>query len=281
TFFESFKQSTIKIEKQNVITLIYSSIPKDTNINEGILPKNSNEILITNLLSKKLNKQVGDYVELKSSKEISKKYQIVGKYQTVNNLGMEIQMLDSGYNLISEDSVIFQKSIKFDQLDVADYVINKHKNNIQNVTLINGRSSTDNLISTVQRSVTFISAIVLVCTIILTSIISFLLTLISIKKENKELTIFRNLGVKFNQIRMQYFLRIFFSTLLGLALGTFLYVLFSDLMFNSIMGLVGLTNIDVSISVFHYLFVLIFLFITNIIICLIATRKLKKKNIRG
>jgi ABC-type transport system, involved in lipoprotein release, permease component len=272
-YFQNFSQSTIQIESQNIIALIYGEISSDMIINNGNLPNNEKEILVTTLLSTKLDKNIGDYVELKSSKGNVEKFKIAGLYQTVNNLGMEIQMLDSGYDLISESSVSSQKAIKFVDIVDLEAIVTQYQENNLDVTVINGRASSDSLIATIQASIRLISIVVLLCTIIMTTFISFLLTLISLKKDDVELVIFRKLGFKRTQLKRQYTLRILFSAMLGTVIGVLMYYCFAQLMFDSILGLVGLTSIIVALPLRKYLFTFLLLLVANIITCNIAMKK--------
>jgi|GEM_PF-3299778 len=272
-YFQNFSQSTIQIEAQNIIALIYGEISSDTIINNGDLPTNDKEILITTLLSTKLDKNIGDYVDLKASKGNEEKFKISGLYQTVNNLGMEIQMLDGGYDLISESSISSQKAIKFTDIVDLEAIVAQYQENNLDVTVINGRASSDSLIATIQANISIISIIVLICTVVMTTFISFLLTLISLKKDDRELVIFRKIGFKRTQLRIQYILRILFSAMLGILIATLMYYCFSQAMFDSILRLVGLTSIIVNLPIINYLFTFLLLFAANIIICGIATKK--------
>ena len=71
--------------------------PSTIKVIKGKVSVNSNEIILRNNLAKTLHKSVEDEVNIKTNNEKNKKYKIVVLYNSVNNLGKEEYILNSGY----------------------------------------------------------------------------------------------------------------------------------------------------------------------------------------
>lgn len=273
-FYQSFTQTTLRIDNNNAVALIYGEIPDTITIIEGVAPENSNEILLATSLRNTLGKNVGDTVELKSSGGNVEKFVITGLYQTVNNLGVELCMLQSGYEHINNGELILQKVIQLEEPQLIEDVVLAYEENTYGVSVVNGRSSSEGLIGTIQSSLKMMATAILIIAMALSSLVCFLLTLVSIGKEDYELRIFRLIGFKIRQLRVQYALRILVATLLAFLIGWIIYICLSSYMFNAIILMAGLSNISVGLSFKECMFILSLFVIMNGIISWIATRKI-------
>lgn len=274
-FYQSFTQTTLLIDGNNAVALIYGEIPDTITIVEGVAPEDSNEILLATSLRNSLDKDVGDTVKLKSSGGNVEEYIITGLYQTVNNLGVEFCMLQSGYEHINSGELILQKVIQLEEPQLIEDVVLDYEENTYGVSVVNGRSSSEGLIGTIQSSLKMMATAILIIAMALSSLVCFLLTLVSIGREDYELRIFRLVGFKIRQLRVQYALRILVATLLAFLAGWIIYIFLSSHMFNAIILMAGLSNISVKLSFRDCMFVLVLFVIMNGMISLAATRRIK------
>ena len=276
SFSQTFSQTTLKIGNENVVTMVYGKIPSTIKVIKGNVPVNSDEIIIGNNLAKTLHKSVGDEVNIKTNNEKDKKYKIVGLYNSVNNLGKEAYILNSGYEKLGWPVKTNQKVIQFKKHEDVDKILDKNYNLDTSVIISNARSSTDNLIKVIQNALFFILLIVSVISLVLSALITFLLTMVNIKQEDSELKINRLLGFTVKSLRLQYVFRIEIITILGSILGFGIYYFFSESVLNMLTSLLGLSEIVVNLNFWSMVIVVVFFMVINLIITFISTYRLNK-----
>lgn len=276
SFSQTFSQTTLKIGNENVVTMVYGKIPSTIKVTKGNVPVNSDEIIIGNNLAKTLHKSVGDEVNIKTNNEKDKKYKIVGIYNSVNNLGKEAYILNSGYGKLGWPVKTNQKVIQFKKHEDIDKILDKNYNLGTSVIISNARSSTDNLIKVIQNALFFILLIVSVISLVLSALITFLLTMVNIKQEDSELKINRLLGFTVKSLRLQYVFRIEIITILGSILGFGIYYFFSESVLNMLTSLLGLSEIVVNLNFWSMVVVVVFFMVINLIITFISTYRLNK-----
>ncbi|WP_315686033.1 ABC transporter permease [Streptococcus mutans] len=276
SFSQTFSQTTLKIGNEIVVTMVYGKIPSTIKVIKGNVPVNSDEIIIGKNLTKTLHKSVGDDVNIKTNNEKDKKYKIVGIYNSVNNLGKEAYILNSGYRKLGWPVKTNQKVIQFKKHEDIDKILDKNYNLDTSVIISNARSSTDNLIKVIQNALFFILLIVSVILLVLSTLITFLLTMVNIKQEDSELKIDRLLGFTVKLLRLQYVFRIEIITILGSILGFGIYYLFSESVLNMLTSLLGLSEIVVNLNFWSIVVVVVFFMVINLIITFISTYRLSK-----
>lgn len=276
SFSQTFSQTTLKIGNEIVVTMVYGKIPSTIKVIKGNVPVNSDEIIIGKNLTKTLHKSVGDDVNIKTNNEKDKKYKIVGIYNSVNNLGKEAYILNSGYRKLGWPVKTNQKVIQFKKHEDIDKILDKNYNLDTSVIISNARSSTDNLIKVIQNALFFILLIVSVILLVLSALITFLLTMVNIKQEDSELKIDRLLGFTVKLLRLQYVFRIEIITILGSILGFGIYYLFSESVLNMLTSLLGLSKIVVNLNFWSIVVVVVFFMVINLIITFISTYRLSK-----
>lgn len=154
--YHKFNKETINIGNENVVTRVYGKNPSTIKVIKGKVSVNSDEIIIRNTLAKTLHKSVEDEVNIKTNNEKDKKYKIVDLYKSVNNLGKEAYILNSGYGKLGWPSRRIRKVIQFKKYEDIDKILDKNYNLDTSVIMSNAGSSTDNLIKVIQNAMFFI-----------------------------------------------------------------------------------------------------------------------------
>lgn len=140
-----------------------------------------------------IHKSVEDEVNIKTNNEKDKKYKIVVLYYSVNNLGKEAYILNSGYGKLGWTSRRIRRLFILKKYEDIDKILDKNYNLDISVIISNACSSTDNLIKVIQNALFFILHIVSVISLVLSALITFLFSLANIKQEDSELEINRTL----------------------------------------------------------------------------------------
>lgn len=274
--YNSFQQSTLKIDKESAVVLVYSNIPDTLMLVSGNKPTNEDGIILGYSLAKTLDKKVGDSVSIEAVDGEKYIFNILGIYQTANNLGKEFYMLEEGYKKLNPDLTVTQKVVQVSEPENIAVIEKRYEDNEYNVRIINGRSSTDGLILTIQKSLNGMINAVLIISMLLSGVITLMLTLISVAKDDRELKIFRLIGFRLSSLRSQYIFRIIVSSLIGCAIAFVAYLFLADIMFNKIISLAGLSEIRISYDKWTFASVLAVFFVAGFIISSIATVHIRK-----
>lgn len=274
--YSSFHQATLNIDDQSSVALIYSEIPGTLELVSGNKPQNDDEIIMGYSLSRTLDKKEGDTVSIESVDGESFTYKIVGLYQTANNLGKEFHMTEEGFRQLNPDIAFTQRVLKLKDGEEIEKVANEFEDNEYNVRVVNGRASTDGLISTVQSSLNALIYVVMIISILLSGVITLMLTIMSVAKEDSDLKKFRLLGVRLSVLRWQYIFRIVISSLIGCLIAFVVFFLVSDSMFNKLVTIAGLSKIDVISDKLAYITVAFVFVVAGALISAIATSRIRK-----
>ena len=104
SYYSLMDDKNLKISNQNVPTTIISRFNKSTRLLEGVYPKKVNEILLSNNLTKKIDKTIGDKVTIKfDKKETNAK--VVGVYQSIDNDGISAKLSENSFKLLDNSFV--------------------------------------------------------------------------------------------------------------------------------------------------------------------------------
>ena len=260
----------------------YGQVINDTDLIKGLLegrrPENDNEILITRIVSKNINKEIGDEVVI-SYKNKSYTYKIVGYYQGMNDVGKcfifgldamqhiypDYEFHSYNYKLIDSDSrtkVIDNLTKKYgDKIEVEDYNANS------NLEVIN-------VVFFILNVVTYGIAIIFIfIAIILISHRMFVY-------EKKNFGIYKAIGFNTTKLRVQFSLRFLIVSLLGSLFGVVLNFLFSDGLFVFIVKGMGITDYDSSYTLWDVLIPIIFINFCFLLFTYLMSYKIKKVSTR-
>ena len=274
--YSSFQQATLNIDDQSSVALIYSEIPDSLELVSGNKPHNENEIVMGYSLAQTLDKSEGDTVCIESVDGKSLTYKIAGLYQTANNLGKEFHITEEGFRKLNPNLSFTQRVLKLKDSDKIENIINKFEDNEYNVKVVNGRASTDGLISTVQSSLNVLIYVVMIIAVLLSGVITLMLTIMSVAREDGDLKKFRLLGVRLSVLRWQYIFRIVISSLIGCLIAFIVFSFVSDSMFNKLVTIAGLSKIDVTTNKWTYIIVAAVFIIAGALISAIATSRIRK-----
>jgi putative ABC transport system permease protein len=260
----------ISINNQIISSHDYSQIPKGISVVTGRFPKQDDELLMSTTLLNSLKYKLGDKINVDTTGG-SKQMTIVGTYQTINNLGIEV------YRLTNQGTSTF---VTLKDHALKDQVIKKFKVKAQSegIQIIDGSASNDNLVKVLQSAVSFLSLVVQILTILILALFLILLTYLSLQEESALIALEKMIGFKVNDISKQYLLRSLMAVVVGLIGGFILNWLLSQPLINKLAGLGGLTKLPTAtLSITALGFASILILETLVIVQILAksTRKIK------
>jgi len=207
-------QSDGTLETLNIETGDFSLFP--LNYVNGTAPQQENEIALSFLNAKEMEKQIGDTVTLVIEGQ-EREMAVSGIYQDVTNGGKTAKatlpynpqiVLWYTFNLnLRSDANIEEKVLEYSQVfdparvnDIAGYVSQTMGNTVQQL-----------------KAVTVVTAVVgLAVSVLITSLFMMML----IAKDTGQIAIMRSLGFSLRNIRTQYLSRALFLLAFGIVLGT-------------------------------------------------------------
>ncbi|MDR0917932.1 MAG: FtsX-like permease family protein [Oscillospiraceae bacterium] len=280
SYFSSFEQTSIMADSENIVVLVYEHFNPNMNaeLSSGRLPENKNEVLLTSSVIKLLNKQVGDNLVL-SVEENKETFIIVGTYQSVNNVGLNMQMLRSGYESLKPDYsplryvVNFNSSLSNEQLD---NIINEHKDINESVFINNGSQNIKSLVGTIKQGLILANLVIAMLSILICLIIVLFIGLITLRRESVDFGILKVIGFTSRQLRFQFVLRFVIVVTFGCLVGELLSNFLSESLFSTLLSMAGLTKLHIPMYAPNVILVLLFMNVVSIVVGLLTSLRMKR-----
>lgn len=210
---------------------------------KGRVPLYDNEIAITELIGEELNLKIGDKV-IVAGVDKKEEYVISGIFQSINDTGMTFMISLDGAKRIGIHEIVFagySLTIPAKAKEAA-----KALNDSFGDILEAESSAGENIMED-----TYVMAINAMKGIIFGFSILFALVVVSMicskifLQEKINIGIYKAVGFNTFQLRLQFAIRFFMVSLAGSAVGAVLSLFFSGKMLNSILRMVGITNLAV------------------------------------
>ncbi len=215
---------------------------------KGRNPKLYNEVAITPVLSKKLDKGIGSYIKVKNSEGEEYSLLVTGLYQSTNNLGNTMRVNKSAAIKINPKTELNDIYIKLNNDANVDKILEDIRTNFSG-SIIKATDYSKLIkdgLGTVQSSIASIAIILLCASIVIVAIVTLLLSKVTAFKEKKEMGIYKSLGFTSKQIRMQFSVRFLLVTTLGAGIGTLIAILFTGSVFSAALSSIGIAAFKVN-----------------------------------
>lgn len=212
---------------------------------KGSMPQAQNEVAVTPFISSLLHKSVGDTVVIQKG-NIKKNYLISGVVQDIDEMGKVIELNEAGYRGVAPNFKPMSRSVTLKNGGDVKSIISALKKKYPpdtGITFANNKTQVDQIFSSVNAAMKLASAAVMALTLLLISCITLLLCSIAIYRENIDTGIFKAIGFKTRQLRIQFTLRFLMVAVLGGAVGIVLSLLFSQMIINALLSNIGIASL--------------------------------------
>lgn len=210
---------------------------------EGRHPKHDNEVALSSLLKKQFHKKIGDFIQIRGHQGKEELFLITGVFQTTDEGGSIVRMLDSGMRILNPDFELNEAYIKLKSHSRLDQTINEMKERYTGYDEIsNERQGRADKIAAIKTVLSAFSKLIVALTVIVISVITLLITQITIYSETREIGIYKALGFSSNQIRLQLGLRFLLVTAAGGTLGVIAESLFGSPLFSLALNGAGISS---------------------------------------
>jgi len=285
TYFTSFdSRYTAYVDNYQTQLLVNSDI-EETNLIDGRLPKDANEIVISNGTKDSLEKGIGDSISISIEKDgKAESYEIVGINNKVYNMGSNITMLDTGIEMLVENYSPLEYYVKIDdstQIHNAITDIKKQytsKSDSLNVT--NEREAMMKRIIAIQNVFEVLSNVVVIISLALIALITLLVAIVITKREVFNFGIMKSIGFTSRQIRTQVTLRFAFIAIIASILGISLYLISNNNLINLLFSVVNIAQIPSGTNAISYLFSTFFILFTTALCTWLVSKNVKTVKVR-
>lgn len=214
---------------------------------EGTVPKYDNEVAITPLMSGMIGKGVGDSVELQGGNGVKKKYLITCKIQCISEMGKCIVLSQPAYERLVPGSKPLSLSIILKDNSKLDSIISSLKNkykSLREIGFTNNLTSFKETFDVVQSSMNMLSVMAIFLTFLFVTIITIMLCIITIYREIIDTGIFKAVGFKTMELRLQFTFRFILVSIAGGIIGAILSFLLDGKLEKSLLSSIGIANLS-------------------------------------
>lgn len=243
----------------------------------GRHPLHVNEVSVSELLAKSMEKGVGDQLVIKGTNGKEYLFLITGLFQTIDDGGSYIRMPESAIMTINpafQLNIAYVKLMSHDNLDHVIEEMRKRYTGYEEIA--NERKFTNDKLSTIQGVFSQISWLVFALTVVIIGFITLLIVKITVYSETRELGIFKALGFSSGRLRLQLALRFLIITLFGGATGVAAESLFGSKLFSLLMRGFGLTSIMMDFSLRYAVIAVAAIAAIAMISAMISSRNIKR-----
>lgn len=264
TYLSSFNDRHKVYSDKTQIQLLINSEFDPSNLIEGRLPENGKEIMLSSGISKILDKKIGDTVKISLEKDSrTQSYKVVGINNKVHSLGKNISMLDTGFQRLVDDFSPTQYYLKIENASevedaIADIQNNYAKDN-SGLSVTNERETILKRTQAINVVFRILSVLIIIISLALVWLITFLVSIVVIKRETYNFGIMKSIGFTSKQIRIQFALRFGLIALVGAVIGMGIYGVSDNSLINDLFSIVNIASIPSGTTLSSYLFAVVFI----------------------
>ena len=252
---------------------------------EGRNPKNINEIALTNVIAKRYEKGVGDYILVGEKEE---EYEIVGIFQSTMNLGktVELPIDDTGSSNMLDinqfDFITYYLNL-YDEEDLElkyEYYQNKYPNNYY--SLFNDLLMQDSALSQIKEIVNYLVLTLSIVSSFLLLIITSFISKLLVNKDYRNVAIYKTIGFKNIDIKKQYIYKILIISITSILIGSLISSFIGNSIVKIIISQLGIARFNLNIN--YLVNVVVIPIVMNIFIIfgiIIGYKDINKINIRN
>lgn len=214
---------------------------------KGRVPKYDNEFAVTQIVAEEYGLHIGDEVTL-SCKEKEEKYLITGLYQSSNELGMCISMGYNAYKRIG-NGVPDYLFIKLADSSLAKQVTDSLNETFPDQVEAVLSDSDSRQMTLIETAFNGISALIYIISIIFALITVSMVCMRSFLRERTDIGIYKSLGFRVQQLRLQFSFRFLTVSVIGSILGVIFCIFFCPSMMKALLRGLGITNFTTDYTV--------------------------------
>lgn len=258
-------------------TTLYNNPGEMKSITKGRAPLYDNEIVVTEVLARELDKFMGDTVVLgfRGGKE---EYVISGYYESMVDVGRCLAMS------LSAGERLYPVTAQYGHIDLADAerkadvmaALNREFGDI----LTAAESEESNMEDIVASSLNGVTVFIYAVSVVFALVVVFMVCGRTFVKERQNIGIYKAMGFTSRRLRLQFALRFLFISILGAGLGIAASLFLSNRMLNVLLKSMGVTNFNTEYTLFNLLFPSVLTGLCFFLFSYLASAKIKSVSAR-
>jgi len=268
---------TITLEDERVSALVYDSF-EDLEIAPpitGSFPKHDNEVALSPGLANLLSKKIGDTVTVTNDDGDSLDYIVTGTVQSYIQVGMNFSVTTDAIKRLNPDFKMTSYSVAFKSDTYENAVYDELFNKYEDTSIVVSEADASTF-DTIKVVLDILNVVSYVLAVTLIALITFLMTIIAVYRENTDISIFKSVGFKSAQVRSQFALRFLMVSFTGGLIGLVVTLLLSSPILSIIFQLFGLTHVEMEYTALQLLLPLIIVCVMALIASWLVSARIKK-----
>lgn len=248
----NFMYNYFVLNDEEYLAQIHSDPSMFYSIIKGRAPLYDNEIVITEIVSKDINKTIGDSVKITCGDK-TEEYLISGIYQSISDMGKcfgfsmdAAKKIDPNLKITSTDYEIEDST---ESTEIAKLLSEEYGDSIEVVDV----NSEDTFEDTILETIQMITYIIYVISIIFIWVVVLIVCSKMFLKEKKDFGIYKAFGFTTANLRLQFALRFLLVALIGSILGIITNVFLNNKMMGALLKLLGISNYVTEYSMLGFL----------------------------
>lgn len=231
---------------------------------EGRYPIHDNEIAVTGLVQKGLGIEIGDAVSIEGSEGVED-FILVGITQQINNLGKGACITEKGMQRLDADYIPTSLYVYLEDSEGIPSVMKTIEDRYQGemITVLNMEEEFDSIMESFNQAISSLSVGGIVITLMIISLVLFLLIRIKLLKERMRIGVMKAVGFTTKQLILQIICSFSPVCILGALLGTVAALFLINPILAALLSMVGSiqnSHFEISIQLAAATFVSISLF---------------------
>ena len=273
-----FDLITTKIDGQTVYATVtdhYNELENNT-VYEGRQPRHENEIAISWVVSKQIDKGIGDTVEVEYGTNKTS-FLVTGLSQSIGNLGQIASLTMEGMNQLQSDYKGTTLHVYLDGIGNQDFMKNVQKqygNYIEDTLDIDENIESQTSIYT--TAIFAVMVMVLAINVLVVGMILYLVGTTMITKRKKEFGVMKAIGFSTIQLMNQLSISFLPVIITGVVIGGVLGLFFTNPMLSILLSSVGVKRLDFIVHLPIILMLCVGIFIFAYMVAMFVSLKIKK-----
>lgn len=230
-----FDYASISINGDEYSCNVYKN-PDFLIMEEGRAPQYDNEIVVTSLLAKELDLEIGDKVMV-SSKNLQAEYIITGFNIFANDLGLNFSIpLESAKKLGIADTYTYSFNLEDGSASaaIAEELTAKYGDTLKVVA-----NEEDSILDMYTGARTAMIVIIYVISILFSLVVVMMFCKKAFLQERRDIGIYKSLGFTSGKLRLQFAIRFLIVSLIGSALGAVLSLFLTEPVLKAVFRIIG------------------------------------------
>lgn len=247
----------------------------------GRHPRYDNEISLSGIVAKRAGKSIGDEIAVTVNGKTGS-YLITGLSQQITQLGMVASMTDSGYRRLVPDYT--PRTINFyldDSMEPATFASEVEARYPGEWSILNVEEWLEGTLKTFTSSVSAITWIVTAVTVLVVSLILYLVIKTLIMKRKREFGILKGLGFTSFQLMTQIACSLLPVIVIGVAAGCVMGYFYSDTMFALLLSSLGIYNVEFTVSLPQIMLLCLAIISISYGVSMLVSRRIRRISVYG